>query len=87
MIDSWRTKRQDMFIAREIIAEYGGEEGLLGIFEMEMDRITGNIQKVRLSPWMQALIKHFRMVYGADKGDDITRKVLAQCLINDNTIH
>lgn len=86
MNEEWPTEYQDMYIAREIIAEYGGDESVLGIFEMEMDP-QGLVQKVKLSEWILRLIGHFRTVYGLEHGDFILKKVISGCLIDGQTIH
>ncbi len=82
----WPTQTQDMYIARQIIAEYGGDDSNLGIFEMQTD-IEGKVEAVRLSEWVQVLIKHFRKTYGDDGGDAILKRVMTNCIINGQIIH
>ena len=86
MNQNWPTKYQDMVIAREIIAEYGGDEGLLGIFEMETD-FQGQVQNVKLSEWILKLMGYFRSLYGDEQGDLIVKRVISSCMINGQTIH
>lgn len=86
MTNTWTTEQQDMYFARQVIAEHGGEDTLLGIFEMEMD-IEGHLKQVRLSPWVMILIKHFRKVYGEEQGDFVTKKVMSCCMVNGQTVH
>lgn len=86
MKQDWSTKKQDMYIAKEVISQYGGDEGLLGIFEVLTDS-KGNVSEVRLAEWVKVLVNHYRTIYGEEKGDFVMKKVVSSCLINGKTIH
>ena len=86
MNQEWLTQNQDMNIAREIINQYGGDDSLLGIFEVEMDP-EGKILNVKLSEWVVVLTQYFRKRYGEDSGDSVMKRVMSLCMINDQTIH
>jgi hypothetical protein len=86
MSEYWPTKLHDIQVAREVIAEFGGDQALLGIFEMETD-LHGMIKKVRLSEWVQVLINYYREQYGDEMGDTIMKKIVTLCIIDTQTIH
>lgn len=86
MNQEWLTKAQDLSEFEEITALFGGEEKLLGIFDIGTD-LMGNIHKVGLSEWVLVVIKHFRERYGKDKGDFVIKKVISSSIINNKTIH
>ena len=75
-----------MQFAREVIAEFGGEEELLGIFEMETDKL-GNVKKIKLAEWVMVLIQHYRLLYGNEEGDHIMKKVVTNCIVDNQTVH
>ena len=84
--DDWGTKSEDLYVTRQVIAEFGGDETLLGIFEVVTDE-HGQFQTARLAEWVCVLIKHFRNLYGESEGDQIMKRVVSNCLIDGQTIH
>lgn len=84
--DEWQTKQEDMLFVKEVISHFGGDEHLIGIFEIGFSE-TGELQKIRLSEWVQLLTQHFQFRYGKEKADFIMRKVISESFIADNTVH
>ncbi len=85
----WPTKTKDLLITKLYIEQYASALGLkesIGIFE-----VTTNLQKkafeIKLAPWVMAITLHFQKQYGKQEGENIARKVLTHCLIQDQTIH
>lgn len=84
--EEWLTKNKDMYVAREVIAQYGIKEALNAIFEMQIN-YQGAVQDVRLSKWVVVLTKYFRNCYGDETGDQVMQKVISSCIIDGHAIH
>ncbi len=82
----WLTENKDMHVAREVISQYGIDEAVGAIFEMQVD-FDGNVQQVKLSEWVLVLTKYFRTCYGDEQGDMIMQKVISSCIVNGHQIH
>lgn len=85
---SWPTKARDLQVAEQIIEQYARLHNTesLGLFELVVDREEKRMN-FQLSHWVIALAEHFNSLYGAEKGDIVTRKVISSCLTNGQTIH
>tara|TARA_B110000879_G_scaffold196253_1_gene265721 strand:+ start:346 stop:606 length:261 start_codon:yes stop_codon:yes gene_type:complete len=86
MNNEWQTKQQDMLIARDVIAQFGGDNHFIGIFEMGMDD-EGNLKEVRLSEWVLVLTRHFRRRYGQKEGDFVMKKIISESFVDGHTLH
>jgi hypothetical protein len=86
MKDEWLTKQLDMLFVKDVITEYGGDQHLIGIFEVGLNE-DGELKQVRLSEWVQVLTQYFNRRYGIEKAENIMKKLLSESLIGDNTIH
>ena len=85
MNDKWQTKSQDMLFVQDVISEFGGDEHLIGIFEVCLTE-KGEVN-VRIAEWVQVLSQYFQRRYGYDQADYIMKKILSESLIGENTIH
>ncbi len=85
---NWPTKDKDISVAQRIMEKYASEQNTdsLGLFE-----VVVNQQKKRmdfqLSSWVMILAEHFKSVYGASKGDAVTRQVISHCITKGETLH
>jgi hypothetical protein len=86
MNKNWLTENKDMYVAREVISQYGIEEAMNAIFEMQVD-YDGNVKKIKLSQWVLVLTKYFRNCYGNDNGDVVMQKVISSCIVNGHQVH
>ena len=88
MDNNWPTKDKDISMAQRIMEKYAIEQNTdsLGLFE-----VVVNQQKKRmdfqLSSWVMLLAEHFKAVYGANRGDMITRQVIRHCITKGETLH
>ena len=88
MKKNWPTQSKDMGIAQVIIEKYANEteSSALGLFELVMDKKQKRMN-FQLAPWVIILAKRFKALYGAEKGDVVTRQVISHCLTGKETIH
>lgn len=84
----WPTKERDIALARSVIEQYSEaqETERLGLFELSCDEQDRRLE-FRLAPWVLNLAGRFLELYGADRGDAITRRVLTHCLVNGEPVH
>lgn len=88
MNKSWPTKDKDMHIAQLIMEEYATKQNsdALGLFELVVNQNEKRMN-FRLSNWVLALAKQFNSMYGANQGDEITRLVISNCMVQGQTLH
>lgn len=88
MNKNWPTKAQDLFVAEQIMEDYANQHNSesLGLFELFVNQEEKRMN-FRLSNWVLALAEQFKSMYGATKGDFVTRKVISCCLTNGQTLH
>ncbi|WP_028387762.1 hypothetical protein [Legionella fairfieldensis] len=88
MNKNWPTKAKDMNIALRIMEEYANEQNTdsLGLFEIVVNQAEKRMD-FRLSSWVMILAEHFKSLYGASKGDFITRQIISSCITNGETLH
>lgn len=86
MNDEWQTKQQDMLFVQDVISEFGGDEHLIGIFEIGLTD-SGEVKHVRIAEWVQVLTQYFQRRYGYEQAEYIMKKILSESLIGENTLH
>lgn len=88
MNKSWPTKDKDMHIAQLIMEEYATKQDsdALGLFELVVNQNEKRMN-FRLSKWVLALAQQFNTMYGASQGDEITRLVISNCMVQGQTLH
>lgn len=88
MNNSWPTKNRDMHTAQRIMEEYASEQNSnsLGLFEVVVNQEEKRMD-FRLSSWVLVLAEHFKSLYGANRGDFVTRQVISYCLTKGETLH
>jgi len=88
MNKSWPTKKEDMQIATVIMEEYARkkETATISLFELVVDEQEKRMD-FRLADWVVVLALQFKEMYGVNQGDDVTRLVISQCLIQGETMH
>ena len=88
MIKEGPTKEQDMYIAKLILENYAQQQNTqsLGLFELYVDEKEKSLS-FRLSSWVIVLSQKFTSMYGADKGDFVTRQVISRCITQGQTLH
>lgn len=86
MNNEWQPKPQDMLFVQDVISEYGGDEHLIGIFEVGLSE-TGEVKQVRIAEWVQIVTQYFQRRYGHKQAEHIMKKILSESLIGGNTIH
>jgi hypothetical protein len=88
MNKDWPTKHKDMHTAQIIMEEFAkdNESDSLGLFELKVNQKEKRMD-FHLANWVVAIAKHFKQLYGANKGDSITRQVISQCITQGQTIH
>lgn len=88
MNKNWPTKDKDMYVAQRIMEEYASAQNSnsLGLFELVVNAEKKRMD-YRLSSWVLALADYFKSVYGASKGDFVTRQVISRCITKDETLH
>ncbi|CDZ77418.1 hypothetical protein BN59_01701 [Legionella massiliensis] len=88
MNKNWPTKHKDMSAAQRIMEEYANEKNTdsLGLFEVVVNQEEKRMD-FRLSSWVMILAEHFKSVYGASKGDFVTRQVITYCITKGQTLH
>ncbi len=88
MYKSWPTKDKDMHIAQLIMEEYATKQDCdaLGLFELVVNQNEKRMN-FRLSKWVLALAQRFNTMYGTNQGDEITRLVISNCMVQGQTLH
>lgn len=88
MKKDWPTKDKDMYIAQVIMEQFAkeSESDTLGLFELVVNQ-REKCMNFRLANWVIAVAKHFKSIYGTNKGDYVTRQVISQCITQGQTIH
>ncbi len=88
MNNNWPTRIKDMTIAQRIMEEYANQHDTdaLGLFEVVVNQEKKRMD-VRLSSWVFVLAQHFKSLYGANRGDFITRQVISYCITRGETLH
>lgn len=88
MKESWPTKDKDMSTAQRIMEEYAHQQNTdsLGLFEVVVNQEEKRMD-FRLSSWVMMIAEHFKSIYGASKGDFITRRVISYCITKGETLH
>ncbi len=87
MSKTWVTKMQDLLLAEEIMAQYRevGQTGL-PLFELVVD-MSEKKMAYEVSPWVIELAIQFKSLYGEEKGELITRKIISDCMRENQVIH
>ncbi|MBA2657923.1 MAG: hypothetical protein H0U70_13215 [Tatlockia sp.] len=88
MNNNWPTKDKDIGIAQRIMEKYAIEQNTdsLGLFEVVVNQKKKRMD-FQLSSWVKMLAAHFKTVYGANKGDTVTRQVISHCITKGETLH
>lgn len=88
MTKNWPTKDKDMNIAHIIMEEHAIQQNndALGLFELVVDQEEKRMN-FRLSNWVLILARQFNTMYGANQGDEITRLVISNCIVQGQTLH
>lgn len=88
MTKNWPTKDKDMHIAQIIMEEYAIKQNsdALGLFELVLNQ-NDKRMNFRLSNWVLALAQQFNFMYGVNQGDEITRLVISNCMVQGQTLH
>lgn len=88
MNKDWPTKDKDMHTAQRIMEEYANEQNSdsLGLFEVVVNQEEKRMD-FRLSSWVMVLAEHFKLLYGASRGDFVTRQVISYCITKGETLH
>ncbi len=88
MNQNWPTREKDLQTARFIMEEYAHERdgNSLGLFEIVVD-IREKRMNFCLSAWVLVLAKHFTSLYGLDQGEFITRRIITNCIVQDQIMH
>lgn len=88
MNKNWPTKYEDMSAAQRIMEEYANQQNTdsLGLFEVVVNQEEKRMG-FRLSSWVMKVAAHFKSIYGASKGDLITRQVISYCITKGETLH
>ena len=85
---SWSTQAKDMGLAKLIIDQYVEATGAeaVGLFEIVMNPSEKRMN-YQLAAWVIVLAQQFSTLYGAEKGDFVTREVISRCLIGNEQVH
>ena len=85
---SWSTQSKDMGLARLVIDQYVEATGAeaVGLFEIVMNPSEKRMD-YQLASWVVVLAQQFSTLYGAEKGDFVTREVISRCLIGNELVH
>ncbi len=87
MFDDWPTKEDDIGLAEKIIARHvdmnNGETLSLMHIEVDFNRSP----TFCLPEWISELQDFFTERYGAKLGNEVTLKIVANCIIADAVIH
>lgn len=87
MAEVWTTRLQDLITAEQVISQFvNSEEAKLNIFELVVDVQEKQMNFV-LSPWVLALADKYASIYGDDKGELITRRVISFFIRESQTLH
>ena len=85
---SWPTRNRDIHTAQRIMEQYASEQNSesLGLFEVVVNEKEKRMDFC-LSSWVLALAEYFKSLYGANRGDFVTRQVISYCITKDQTVH
>ncbi|OGV27519.1 MAG: hypothetical protein A3F18_07920 [Legionellales bacterium RIFCSPHIGHO2_12_FULL_37_14] len=87
MADIWTTRLQDLMTAEQVLAHFvDAEVTKLNIFELAVDLKAKQMNYV-LSPWVLALAARYVSIYGIEKGEEITRRVISFYIREHQTLH
>jgi len=88
MNKNWPTKDKDMQIARLIMEEYAMRQECesLGLLEVVVNQEEKSMN-FRMASWVLTLAQQFNSMYGAFKGDYITRQVISKWMTEGQVIH
>lgn len=88
MNKNWPTKDKDMTAAHRIMEEYANQQNTdsLGLFEVVVNQEEKRMG-FRLSSWVMMIAAHFKSIYGASKGEFVTRQVISYCITKGETLH
>ena len=88
MKSRWITKNKDMHIAQRIMEEYARQKnsGSLSLFELVVNQEAKRMD-FHLSSWVRALLEQYHLMYGENRGEEITRLVLSTCMVQGQTLH
>ena len=88
MKNSWITKNKDMHIAQLIMEKYAAHQQMdaLSLFELVVNQEAKRMD-FQLSAWVHALLQQYHAMYGANRGDQITRLVISTCMHQGQTLH
>lgn len=77
-----------MHAAQRIMEEYASEKNSdsLGLFEVVVNQEEKRMD-FRLSSWVLLLAEHFKSLYGASRGELVTRQVISYCITKGATLH
>ena len=88
MNKNWPTKDKDTQIARLIMEEYAMRQECesLGLLEVVVNQEEKSMN-FRMASWVLTLAQQFNSMYGAFKGDYITRQVISKWMTEGQVIH
>ena len=88
MKSHWITKNKDMHIAQRVMEEYARQQnsGSLSLLELVVNQEAKRMD-FRLSNWVLALLEQYHLMYGENRGEEITRLVLSTCMVNGQPLH
>lgn len=88
MNKEWPTRFTDMHTAQQIMEDFANKSNRdsLGLFELVVD-MEEKRMNFRLSNWVLTMAEHFKSLYGAVRGDFVTRQVISHCITNGETLH
>ena len=77
-----------MHIAQRIMEEYARQKnsGSLSLFELVVNQEAKRMD-FHLSSWVLALLEQYHLMYGENRGEEITRLVLSTCMVQGQTLH
>lgn len=87
-MSNWPTKAKDIGAAKRIMEKYANDKNAdsLGLFELVVNQKQKRMD-FRLSSWVKILAEHFKLIYGANQGEIVTRQVISYCFTKGETLH
>ena len=87
MHDSWPTQLKDLMIAQQILQIFSEQgQSNLSLFELVVDYQEKKMN-YQLAPWVHALADRYAAMYGEERGEIITRKVISRCMRDTDVVH
>ncbi len=84
----WTTKNKDLHIAQQIMETYACQQhdNVLSLFELVVNQDAKRMD-FRLSDWVLALVSQYNLMYGENRGEEVTRLVISTCMVQGQTVH